>query len=63
MNREFYILQKSLGHYFIRIDNNNNIETSSSCIMAQLFDSKVIANRFKVLLKEQYNIEFNVIKL
>ena len=61
--KEIYILQLSLNHYFVEINNENKVITSNSPLSAVLFDNIYTGNSFKKLLKKHYDKEFNLVRI
>jgi len=63
MKIEYYVLQKGLHKYFQKLEVNNSVVCSGSVMKANLFDDKNIAVKFQRILMNDYNEEYQIIKI
>ena len=63
MKIECYVLQKGLNKYFQELEVNNSVVCSGSVMKANLFDDKNIAAKFQRILMNDYNEEYQIIKI
>ena len=63
MKLECYVLQKGLSKYFQKLEVNKNVVSTDSPFRANLFNDKNVAIKFQRILMNDYNEEYQIIKL
>lgn len=58
-----YLLRKGLCTYFKEVDKKGDIVSTGSSLSAQLFSSKEVAIKFKLMLESDYNLIYNIVRL
>lgn len=58
-----YILKRGLNTYFKEINTKNEVKTTLKALETMLFDDKKTAKQFEKVLKNDYEVKFNIIKL